>query len=351
MDIIYPEKNTLSKISSNDKKKIQNLSALSILLFGLFIGSLFVDFVQLVLQRGFSRSVVKEYDLLKMSGKTWVAYYEPKISVQVVSDASCDECNPNEALLWLRRVIPTIEAVKVESDSLEGEKLRKQFQLTSIPALIFSSNVTDTHFYSQASSLFQEKDGRYFFDMGKIGLPVGRYLDTPSIEDDDIVVGEKSAPVKIIEFSDFQCSYCKTFQSDMNAVLKEYPGKIVFVFKHLPLSSHSQSENAALSASCAYDQGKFPVYSEYLFMKQDEWGKTTGTQKFKDYAWRLGLDGRSFAKCLDTKKYEEKILLNKNEAFHFSLSGTPTTFINNVFIEGAVKKEDLKNIIDQELEK
>jgi len=351
MDTIYPGKNMMPETSSSEKKKIQNLSALVILLVGLFVGSLLVDFVQLALQSGFSRSVIKEYDLLQVSGKTWVAYYEPKVSVQVLSDRTCDVCDPSEALLWLRRVIPTLEATKVDISSAQGERLRDQFHLTSMPALVFSKNVTDTNFYIQASSLFTENEGKYFFDMGKIGLPVGKYLQTPEIEDDDIVIGERNAQVKIVEFSDSQCAYCKTFQSDLNKVLKEYAGKVVFVFKHLPLSSHLQSENAALSASCAYAQGKFPIYSEHLFAKQDEWGKTTGTQKFTEYAWRFGLNGRVFAECLNTKKYAEKVALDKSEALHFSLSGTPATFINDVFIEGAVSREDLRKIIEQELAK
>lgn len=351
MEKLYEEEKQSSKKENSEKKKIQNLSALVILLLGLFIGSLIVDFVQLALQKGFSRSVIKEYDLLSMAGKTWVAYYEPKVSVQVVSDTQCDACDPHEALLWLRRVIPTLEAVKVDIDSLSGRRLQEQFHLTSLPALIFSHNVTDTNFYTQASSLFEEKEGKYFFDMGKIGLPVGRYLTTPEISDEDIVIGDKSAPVKIIEFSDFQCSYCKQFQSDMSAVLKEYGDNVVLVFKHLPLSSHAQSENASLSASCAYEQGKFPSYSEYLFLKQNEWKATIGTQKFKDYAWRLGLNGRTFSQCLDTKKYKDKIESDKNTALQFSLAGAPATFINTVFVEGAVSKEDLRRLIDQELAK
>lgn len=350
MDTIYPEKQVVSETSEH-KKKVQNLSALVIILLGLFFGSLFVDFVQLAFQSGFSRSVIKEYDLLTIAGKTWVAYYEPKVSVEVVSDTNCEVCDPSEALLWLRRVIPTLEAVKVDIDSQTGKHLKEQFQLVSLPALIFSRSVTDTHFYTQASSLFRENEGKYFFDMGKIGLPVGKYLITPEISDEDIVIGDRNAKVKIIEFSDFECTYCKQFQSDMNAVLKEYGTDVVFVFKHLPLSSHLQSENASLSASCAFEQGKFEIYSNNLFAKQDEWKKTTGTQKFKDYAWRLGMDGRIFAKCIDTKKYQEKVTSDRDLALRLSLVGTPATFINEVFVEGAVSKEDLRTVIEQELAK
>jgi len=348
MNTFYSEENASEKKGS---VKVKNISALAILLFGLFIGSLFVDFVQLMMGRGFSRSVVKQYDLLQTGGKVWVAYGEPKVNVQIVTDDTCTECDPSEALVWLRRVMPTIEASPIESTSDTGKLLIERFGIVSLPALIFSESVTDTDFYAQASSLFAIENGKYFFDMGKIGLPVGKYLKLPEVGDDDITSGPKDAKVRIIEFSDFQCTYCKTFQSDLNTVLKGYAGTVLFVYKHLPLSLHLQANNAALAASCADEQGKFQVYADNLFARQDEWGKTTGTQKFKDYSWRFGLDGRAFAKCLDTKKYQEKVNADKSEAENFFITGTPGTFINSTFLSGAIGKDALKQVIDAELAK
>ncbi len=348
MDTFYPEKNISEK---KESVKVKNISALAIILFGLFIGSLFVDFAQLMTGSGFSRSIVKQYNLLQTGGKVWVAYDEPKVNVQVVTDSTCTECDPSEALVWLRRVMPTIEASPIESTSDTGKSLIERFSIVSLPALIFSENVTNTDFYTQASSLFTIESGKYFFDMGKIGLPVGKYLKLPEVRDDDITSGPKDAKVKIIEFSDFQCTYCKTFQSDLNTVLKEYAGKVFFVYKHLPLSLHLQANNAALAVSCADEQGKFQVYADNLFARQDEWGKTTGTQKFKDYSWRFGLDGRAFAKCLDTKKYQEQVDADKAEAGKFFITGTPGTFINGTFLSGAVGRDVLKQVIDAELAK
>lgn len=349
MDTFYPAEKDGSK--ETESRKVKNISALAIILFGLFIGSLFVDSAQLITGSGFSRSVVKQYDLLQTAGKTWVAYGEPKVSVQVVTDDSCAGCDPSEALVWLRRVMPTIESSPIESRSDAGKLLIEKSHIVSLPAFLFSENVTETDFYAQASSLFTLENGRYFFDMGKIGLPVGKYLQLPEVKDDDITSGPKDAKVKIIEFSDFQCTYCKTFQSDLNKVLKEYVGKVFFVYKHLPLSLHPQANNAALAASCADEQGKFQAYADNLFAKQDEWGKTVGMQKFKDYSWRFGLNGRQFATCLDTKKYQQKVDADKAEAESFSITGTPGTFINGTFLSGAVGTDVLKQVIDTELAK
>lgn len=348
METLFPEK---TEERETEKQKVKNLSALAILLAGLFLGSLFVDFAQLITGKGFSRSAVKNYDLLETGGKTWVAYNDPKVTVQIVTDKNCTQCNPDEALIWMRRVVPTLEVSSIESDSDSGKLLIERFNVASLPAFIFSESVAETDFYTQASSLFIEVSGKYFFDMGKIGLSPGKYLKLPEIGESDIAFGSKDAKVIIIEFSDFQCPYCKAFQTDINKVRKEYGEKIFFVYKHLPLSIHPQAENAALAASCANEQGKFQAYADNLFVRQDEWTKTVGTQKFKDYSWRFGMNGREFAKCLDTKKYQDKVDADKREAANFSISGTPGTFVNGTFLSGAVGLDALKAAIDAELSK
>lgn len=330
---------------------VKNLYALAIVLAGLFIGSLFVDFAQLITGKGFSSRIIKQYDVLPTGGKTWVAYSDPRVTVQVITEESCAACDPSEALIWLRRVVPTIEAVKIESDAASAQALIERFHVATLPAFIFSKSITDTDFYAQASSLFRGDGEQYFFDMGKIGLPVGKYLALPEITDADITIGPKDAKVRIIEFSDFQCPYCRAFQSDMNRALKEYDGQVLLVYKHLPLSFHLQAENAALAASCAYEQGKFSVYADNLFAKQDEWGKTVGTQKFKDYAYRFGLNGRTFTQCLDTKKYQDKVDADVAQAVNFAINGTPGTFVNGTFLPGAVGFDALKQAIDAELGK
>lgn len=335
--------------SAAQRKRLKNLLALVIVLTGLFAGSLFVDFVQLALGRGFSQKAVKTYDLLEAGGKTWVAYDDPKVTVQVVTEAACAACDPKEALGWLRRVLPTLEAMPVESTSEQGKLLIERFRLVSLPAFIFSKNVVETDFYTQASSLFAQQDGRYFFDMGKIGLPAGRYLTLPRLEGTDSMLGPADAPIKIITFSDFTCLYCQTFHANLKQVLRKYEGQVLLVYKYLPLGLHPQAENAALAAACANEQGKFMGYADWLFSNQNQWKQTTGTRPFKDRALRQGLNTRQFAVCLDTRKYLSKIQGNQAEAKVFSLSGTPSTFVNDIFLSGAVSPEVLQQAIETQL--
>lgn len=334
-----------------EKKKRQNFIALSVILGGLFVGSIFVDFVQLATGNGFSARVVKNYNVLQSAGKTWVGYSDPKVGVSVISDDTCEQCDPNEALVWLRRVIPTIEATKMSVGDEKAKSLIEQFEITSIPAFVFSDSVSQTDFYSQASSLFQSEKESYFFDMTKIGLQPGKYLSLPSVSENDITTGKGDAKITVAEFSDFECEFCKIYHKDLTEVMKSYGDEVRYVYKALPLSFHLQAENAALAAYCANEQGKFSLYADYLFSKQDEWSKSSGKQKFKDYAWWLRLNGRQFSTCMDENKYSEKIAADSLEAENFSIHGTPGTFVNGTFLSGAVTKEELKQVIDQELSK
>lgn len=333
------------------KKKIKNLIAAIILISGLFVGSLFVDVSQLIKKGGFSEKNLKKTDIFESDKKTWVAYDEPMVSVKVVNDENCVECDPSEALIWLRRVSPTVSAQKISFDSEEGKRLIEKFSLKTLPALIFSDAVTKTEFYSEAQDIFNQKDDELELKTQELGLAPGKYMETPGINEGDATFGNKEAKVKVIIFSDFECPYCKALYESMRQVMIQYADNVFFIHKDFPLEFHSQAENVALAGNCALEQGKFWEYGDKIFSEQSKWQETTGTQRFKDYARSLGLKADQFNKCLDDKKYQNKIDTDKADATSFGISGTPAIFINNKFINGVVSTDDLKKSIDEELAK
>lgn len=329
------------------KDRMQNLVSALILVTGLFIGSVFVDVVQLVRREGFSPSAVRESNILEAAGKTWVAYTEPKVRVRVVTDSSCEACSPDEALVWFRRILPTMEATPVEASSEQGEALVAEFDIPSLPAYVFDGEVVATDFYGLAAEIFTETDGSYLLDTAQLGIAPGKYLKLPEVSDDDIVIGSLDAPVKVVTYSDFQCPYSKAFHTlAVKEMLDEYGDSVAFVFKNLPLSFHPQAENAALAGECADEQGKFLEYADTLFTRQNEWGLTEGTRIFKTYASRIGLSRAEFDACLDGAKYADKIAIDMEEAASFGVDGTPGTFVNDEFIAGAQPYEVLKAAID-----
>lgn len=340
-----------TEAKADNNKKIKNLISAVIILAGLFAGSLFVDMVQLVKGNGFSEKNLQKGELFEAGGKTWVAFDEPIVNVKVVSDETCEKCDPAEALVWLRRMVPTISAQKVDYASTEGNALKDQFAIKTLPAFIFSDSISRTNFYGQAQVLFDKKDSQFALKTQELGLSPGKYLDLPETKDGDAVLGKNDAKVKIYLFSDFQCPYCKLFWTTVRDAMKQYSDQALLIYKHLPLSFHNQAENAALASACAQEQDKFWEYADKLYAGQSEWGNSTGTQKFKDYARDMKINTAQFNKCLDDKKYQDRIEADKNEASNFGISGTPAVFINSQFKNGVISAEDLKAAIEDELKK
>lgn len=349
-----------SEITSVDKDsneissrtRMQNLISAIILLSGLFVGSLFVDIAQLVKGSGFSEGVIQKVNVLEAGGKTWVAYGDPTVHMDVITDPTCEKCSPDQALVWLRRVMPTLIARSIDYNTEEGKMMATKAGITSLPAFIFSDEVTRTDMFAQAESIFTKQDDEhYVLGTDKLGIPAGRLLALPEIKDEDIQVGPKDAKVKIVEYSDFQCPYCQLIHPAIKQVLTDYKDQVQFSYKHFPLNFHPQANSAALASECANEQGKFFAYADNLFTKQSEWSKTTGEQKFKDYAARLGLKTDQFNQCLDDAKYQDKVDADTEEGKKFGVSGTPGTFVNDQFIGGAVSVDELKKIIDAELAK
>ena len=172
------------------------------------------------------------------------------------------------------------------------------------------------------------------------------------------VLGNKDAKVTVVEFSDFQCPFCKRYFDDAHKqILDEYikAGKISFYYRHYPLFSiHPNAQKAAEASECANEQGKFWDYHDLLFNNQDTWSAQTGddlSSTFTDYAGQLGIDTTQFSTCLTTGKYQQAVQNDAAEGSKAQVSGTPTFFINGTRLVGSQPFDQFKTIIDAELNK
>lgn len=167
--------------------------------------------------------------------------------------------------------------------------------------------------------------------------------------------GDKNAKVTVIEFSDFQCPFCKRmFDETISLLRNDYvkTGKIKFAYRHYPLSFHQNAHKAAQASECASEQQKFWEYHDLLFKNQDVWANQSATQAaatFGLYATELGLDATQFDTCLQTEKYKEKVDEDFAAGNKAGVSGTPTTFINGKSIVGAQPYEAFKTEIETAL--
>ena len=158
--------------------------------------------------------------------------------------------------------------------------------------------------------------------------------------------GREDAPITIVEFSDFQCGFCRRFwQETLPRLEAAYinPGKARFVYRHL-IALGPLSEQAAHGAECAREQGKFWPYHDRLF---EQTGPLAFTEKrLKEYARDLGLEGKAFGTCMALGRHRDRIRQETQVARYLGATGTPTFLINGQLLIGAQPFETFDRILD-----
>lgn len=178
----------------------------------------------------------------------------------------------------------------------------------------------------------------------------------------DVILGESpakgdpNAPVTIVEYSDYQCPFCARHATTTMAPLQNYidAGHVYYVFKDFPIDSiHPQAQKAHEAARCARELGGEDAYWDMhnlLFENQSSWGSPippNHISPIKALAGQLGLDQAAFDTCLDSDKYYEAVRAEVAEGIAFSITGTPTFFINGERLVGAQPFETFEGIILQ----
>lgn len=156
--------------------------------------------------------------------------------------------------------------------------------------------------------------------------------------------GGESAPVTIIEFSDYECPYCKRAEEVVQQVHKTYGDKVRIVYRHYPLEFHANARPAAEAAACANAQGKFWEFHDKIWTLSE-----LSEPKLKGIAGELGLDQTKFDECLAKKQFKADIDKDMADASAVGVTGTPAFFINGRMLSGAQPFEKFKEIIDEEL--
>lgn len=165
-------------------------------------------------------------------------------------------------------------------------------------------------------------------------------------EDDDAALGPPDAPIVIVEFSDYNCPYCRRFhQETFRPLLEAYSGQIRFVYRDFPITSQ-ESFNAAQAAECAGDQGGYWEFHDALFSGRHG----LGLEAYRSYADELGLDAQELVRCVEEGRYAQEVQADARYASQLGVSGTPTFFINGIPLVGAQPLERFTQVIDSELD-
>ena len=162
------------------------------------------------------------------------------------------------------------------------------------------------------------------------------------------IKGLENAPVTIIEYSDYECSYCQRFYlNTLPSIEKEYveTGLVKIITKEFPLDFHKNAQMASEAALCAGEQGKYFEMQDKLFID----GVKGGAKSYKGYAEDIGLDTTTFNNCLDKREKKAEVLKDLKEGQLKGVTGTPAFFINGEMVVGAQPFDVFKEVINRKL--
>jgi protein-disulfide isomerase len=170
----------------------------------------------------------------------------------------------------------------------------------------------------------------------------------------DHVFGPANPDVYFIEYSDYQCPFCERFHGTVKDILKEYDGKVAWVYRHFPLDSiHPQARPAAIASECAAELGgpeAFWVFTDKIFEKQ----RGISEARYKEIAQEMNLDATAFAACLDSDKYDDRINRDLENGQELGGQGTPYNVLLTkegqvIKFSGALPAAQVKTLVNRAL--
>ena len=188
--------------------------------------------------------------------------------------------------------------------------------------------------------------------------PVQEAKDVPKVTKDDHVRGDRNSRIALIEYSDIECPFCKRFHPTALQVFDAYKGKVMWVYRHYPLTFHANAQKEAEAAECANELGGNDVFWKYLdtlYERTSSNGTGFALDKLVPLAVELGLNETNFKECLDSGKYAQHVKDDMDGGSKAGVTGTPGNILLDMksgktsLIPGAVPFEQIKSAIDEML--
>lgn len=159
-------------------------------------------------------------------------------------------------------------------------------------------------------------------------------------------LGDPSAPVAIVVFSDFQCPFSERAARRIGDIRQQYGDKVKVYFRHFPLEQiHPDARIAARASICAREQGRFWEYHDLLFANSSKLDEAS----LLKYAKASKFEPKAFKQCLSSEKADREVDTDQAEGLTLGVNSTPTFFVNGYVLRGAVPMENFARIIDDEL--
>lgn len=174
------------------------------------------------------------------------------------------------------------------------------------------------------------------------------------VTDRDHVLGAADAELTLVEYSDYECPFCKSFHPTVKRVLQEYEGRLKIVYRHFPLSFHANAQKQAEASECVAELAgneAFWEFTDAIFERTTSGGTGFALADLPKLAVEVGANEAKFTECLDSGKYNQYVLDDMQSGVAAGVQGTPGSIIvdqdgNTRAVEGAVPYETLKADIE-----
>ena len=299
----------------------------------------------------FKVELEKDSEFAVFGGKTWIPVKGGPVELIVINDKDCGKkCDTTGAITSLRQqVTPALLVRNLEVTDPEAIELIARFEITTIPQYILGDGIeaheiaTGEKFVEKSAEVLIAKEGKYMIDGAKVRFPIGKFLAAPAFLDLDSEPTLGDGPIRVVEFTDYQCGYCKRLFDQNKDLVKRLieDGTIEYVMKDFPLNFHKEAMDAHVSANCAQKLGGNESYwlmHDKIFDQQGSWsGKGVGAKTiFKQMAADLALDASGFETCLNDTAMQDEVRADIAEGSKYGVTGTPALFIGKQIMPGAI---------------
>ena len=180
------------------------------------------------------------------------------------------------------------------------------------------------------------------------------------IDETDYIRGNPNAPIVIVEYSDYDCPFCKQFHETMNQIMNEYGvgGKVAWVYRQFPIDQlHPNASRISKAALCVGEIGgneAFWEFSDKIFAGRSV-NEPTNISKLSEYATSVGVDSTAYNACMESDRQAENVAESIADGASAGIQGTPNSFVivgnQQAPLEGAqpyvIVKQIVQNLIDQ----
>lgn len=181
-----------------------------------------------------------------------------------------------------------------------------------------------------------------------------------AVDDSDYIRGNPNAPILLVEYSDYECPFCKQFHNTMKQLLDEFgaQGRVAWVYRQYPIEQlHPNSPRISEAALCVGDIGGNTAFWQFsdLIYEQRELDAPTNVVRLPEYAERVGVDRAAYTECMNSGRQRQTVVDSVKDGFDAGIRGTPYTYImagnQQAVVNGALSYETVRgivlNLIDQ----